>query len=264
MADQWHTIRDGTPVLDQPTVHRIGLADLREALARGWDDFKAKPSHYLFLGLIYPLMMVIVLRLTLGQGLLQLAFPFVSGCALIGPFVAIGLYEMSRRREQGLEVSWRHAFDVFHSPAIRSIAVLGLVLVGLFALWLWTALGIYESSFGAAAPASVGAFAERLFTTPEGWRLIIVGNVVGAGFAVAALAISVVSFPLLVDRHVGVGTAVLTSISAVIANPVPMLAWGAIVAAFLLVGAIPLFVGLAVTVPVLGHATWHLYRRVVA
>lgn len=258
--DSTHAAR---PYAGQLAVRRIGLADLRIALARGWEDFNAKPSHYAFLGLIYPILMAGVLRLTLDQGLLQLAFPFVAGCALIGPFVAVGLYEMSWRRERGLEVSWRHAFEVLRSRAIKSIAVLGLVMMAWFALWLWIAMGIYADTLGPGAPASVGAFAERLFTTAEGWELIVVGNAVGALFAVVALAISVISFPLLVDRNVGVTAAVATSIGAVIANPLPMLAWGLIVAALLLLGAIPLFVGLAVTMPVLGHATWHLYRRVV-
>jgi len=263
MTEQWDSSHSASRYLGQIAVRRIGLDDLRVALARGWDDFNARPTHYAFLGLIYPILMIVVLRLTLDQGLLQLAYPFVAGCALLGSFVAVGLYEMSRRREQGLEVSWRNAFDVLRSPALKSILSLGVVMVAWFALWLWIAMGIYVDSMGPGAPASMGAFAERLFTTAEGWRLIAVGNVVGALFAVVGLALSVVSFPLLIDRHVGVMSAVATSVAAVVANPVPMIVWGLIVAGMLLLGAIPLLVGLAVVIPVLGHATWHLYRRVV-
>ncbi len=264
MANQWDSTRSTPSYLGQIAVRRIGLDDLRVALARGWDDFSAKPTHYAFLGLIYPILMIVVLRLTLDQGLLQLAFPFVAGCALLGSFVAVGLYEMSRRREQGQAISWRNAFDVLRSSSIWSILLLGAVMVAWFALWLWAAMGIYVDTLGPSTPGSLGGFVERLFTTAEGWQLILIGNVVGALFAVVALALSVVSFPLLVDRNVGAMTAVATSVAAVVANPVPMVTWGAIVAGLLLLGAIPMFVGLAVVIPVLGHATWHLYRRVVA
>lgn len=244
-------------------VRRITPTDLKEALAKGFEDFWAMPSHLVFLGLIYPIVGVCLAALTFSSNALPLLYPLASGFALVGPFAAIGLYAISRRREQGLPVSWQDAFDVLRSPSIPSIAGLGFILLVIFLAWLTTARLLYESLFGYAAPASYGQFLGQVLNTPEGIRLIVLGNAIGFVFAVVVLSISVISFPLLLDRDVGVAVAVYTSVKAVAMNPLTMALWGLIVAAALLIGSIPLFVGLAIVMPVLGHATWHLYRRVV-
>lgn len=253
---------DASPA--RPMVRKIGAADLRDALAKGLDDFRAMPSHLMFLGLIYPVVCLILGRLTFGYDVLPLVFPLLAGVTLIGPFAAIGLYELSRRRELGLAVSWGHAFGVLRSPCIRAIVTLGVVLTAIFFAWLAAARAIYELTFGSAAPASIAAFIRQVFTTPSGWALIVVGNGIGFLFAVVVLTISVVSFPLLLDRDIGVVTAVQTSARAVLKNPKTMAMWGLIVAGALTIGCLPLFVGLAIVMPVLGHSTWHLYRKVVA
>lgn len=250
---------DHAPII----IRRIGAEDLRQALAQGFDDFTRQPSHLIFLGLIYPVMGLLLGRAAMGAEVVMLLFPIMAGFALVGPFAAIGIYEISRRRELGLDTSWRHAFDVLRSPARGGILLLGLILMVLFVGWLAAAMAIYRWAFGEAVPAGIGAFVSDVLTTPAGWRLIVVGNAVGFLFALAALLVSVISFPMLLDRHVGLLTAIGASIRAVMANPVPMALWGLIVAGLLAVGSIPLFVGLAVVVPVLGHATWHLYRKVV-
>ena len=247
----------------QPIVRTIGTADLRHALARGLADFNAMPTHLFFLCLIYPVVTFIIARTYAGYEMLPLVFPLLAGYTLIGPLVATGMYELSRRREQGLDISRGHAFDVFRSPSIRAIATLGLVLLAIYFAWLGAALAIYMLNFGSAAPTSIAGFAHQVFTTSSGWALIIVGCGVGFLFAVAVLTISVVSFPMLLDRDVGVMTAVQTSVRAVLANPMTMAIWGLIVAGTLLIGSLPLFAGLAVVLPVLGHSTWHLYRKVV-
>lgn len=243
-------------------VRKIARADLWEALRRGRDDFLHKPSHIVFLVVIYPIVALLLSRLTFGYGMLPILFPLVAGFALLGPLAAIGLYELSRRREQNLEVSWQHALGVLRSPAIRGIVALGVVLAAIFLLWLVVAWAIFEATLG-TAPASIGGFLSAVLGTAEGWSMILVGNAVGLLFASLVLSISWVAFPLMIDRHVDALTAVETSLRAAAKNPIPAVSWGIIVLAGLAVGSIPLFVGLAVTLPILGHATWHLYRKVV-
>ena len=256
-----HVIAGETPV--HLAVRKIGLKDLKDALARGIDDFLVMPSHAVLLCLIYPLVALLLARLTMGYDVLPLFFPLAAGFALIGPLAAVGFYELSRQREQGRNVSWRDAFDVFHSPSFGAIVALGVMLLIIFFVWLAVAQAIYVATFGYAPAASIPDFVTQILTTSAGWTLIVVGNGVGFLFALLAFTISVVSFPLLVDRHVGAAPAVITSVRAVLANPVTMVAWGLIVAALLVIGSLPFFFGLTVVLPVLGHATWHLYRKVV-
>ena len=246
-----------------PVVRKIGARDLADALHEGFADFWAMPSHVVFISLIYPLVGIVIGRLVFGYDVLPLLFPLMAGFALVGPFAALGLYEMSRRREQGLDTSWKHAFDVFRSPSFGAIAALGVLLLIIFFVWIAVADAIYVAAFGYAPAASMPDFLHAVFTTPAGWTLIVVGNLVGFCFALLVLVISVVSFPLLLDRNVGPATAVLTSVRAVAINPGPMALWGLIVAGLLVIGSLPFFIGLAVIMPVLGHSTWHLYRKVV-
>ena len=247
----------------QPVVRKISLADLRDVLAKGIDDFKAMPTHAMFLCIIYPIVGVLLARLTFGYSILPLLYPLVAGFALVGPVAALGLYELSRRREAGLDTSAAHAFDVLESSSIGAITALGLLLLTVFVIWVALANALYVATFGYASPASVESFVHDLFTTRAGWTLIVVGNGVGLLFAILVLTIGAISFPLLLDRDVGAAVALLTSIRAVIRNPLTMAAWGLIVGSLLLIGSIPFFLGLTVVVPVLGHATWHLYRKLV-
>jgi uncharacterized membrane protein len=247
----------------QPVIRTIGFADLRDALAKGVDDFYAVPTHAMFLCIIYPIVGFVLARLIFGYSILPMLYPLASGFALIGPVAALGLYELSRRREAGLEASATRALDVLESSSIGAITALALLLLTIFVIWVALAKAIYIGNFGYAAPESIGTFFSDVVTTRAGWNLIIVGNGVGLLFAILVLTISVVSFPLLLDRDVGAAVALLTSARAVLRNPVTMMLWGLIVAALLIIGSVPLFFGLTVVMPVLGHATWHLYRKVV-
>jgi len=240
----------------RPVILRLTGSDLFQALARGFDDFSAMPSHAVFLCVIYPLLGLSLIAMTLGYSM-PLAFPLAAGFALLGPLAAIGLYELSRRREAGLDCSAAHALDVLHSRSLAAIMALGLLLMAIFLIWLAVAEAIYVSNFGYAAPVSIRQFVDQVFNTPAGWHLIIVGSGVGFLFAVLTLTISAVSFPLLLDRDVGAAVALLTSIRVVTANPVTMALWGLIVAILLVIGTVPFFLGLTVVIPVLGHATWH-------
>lgn len=247
----------------QPVVHNIGATDLLDALAKGINDFKAMPTHLVQFCWIYPVVILVGARTYAGYDVLPLAFPLLAGYTLIGPLVATGMYELSRRREMGMDISRWHAFEVVRSPSIRSIALLGILLMVIYFAWLFAARGIYQLYFGPEAPASILAFISQTFNTAAGWGLIIVGCSVGFVFAAVVFTLSVVSFPMLLDRDVGLMTAVETSIRAVLKNPFTMAMWGLIVAVTLLLGSIPFFVGLAIVLPVLGHATWHLYRKTV-
>jgi uncharacterized membrane protein len=247
-----------------PEVRPIALSDLGDALARGIDDFAALRSDVVFLCVVYPLAGLVLARLVFGYGLLPLLFPLASGFALIGPVAAVGLYQMSRRREAGAGIGWADALGIFRAPSFGSILLFGLLLMAIFLVWLSVAIGIYDLTLGPEQPASLAAFAHDVLTTDAGWTLIAVGIGVGFLFAVVVLAISVVSVPLLLDRDVGLAAAIGTSLRAVRASPGPMAVWGLIIATGLVIGTIPLFLGLIIVMPVLGHATWHLYRRVVA
>jgi uncharacterized membrane protein len=247
-----------------PALQRIRTAELRDVIRKGLADYGAYRTDVIALCVFYPVVGLLLARAVYGHAMLPLLFPLASGFALIGPFAALGLYEMSRERERGNKATWANAFAVLKAPGIGPIMILGLGLVLLFLVWLAVAWFIYALTLGPTLPASAGSFIHDLFTTGPGWALIIIGCGVGFLFALFAMSISVVSFPLLLDKDVGLDTAVKTSIRAVRMNPGPMAAWGLIVAGGLVLGSIPLFLGLIVVMPVLGHATWHLYRKLVA
>lgn len=245
----------------RPVIRHITPSDLRDALSRGIDDFMAMPSHAVFLCVIYPVLGIFLIAMTLDNSWLPLAFPIAAGFALIGPLAAIGLYELSRRREAGVDSTSTHAFDVAYSPSLPAIIALGVILMTIFLVWLAVAEAIYVANFGYGAPGDLQQFAHNVLFTADGWRMIVIGTFVGFLFAVVVLSIGAISFPMLLDRDVGAAVAVATSIRVIAANPGTMALWGFIVAALLVIGSIPFFVGLTVVMPVLGHATWHLYRK---
>lgn len=253
-----------SPDTPMPEVRRLQLGDLGEALRRGFDDFAALRSDVIFICLLYPVIGACLAYVAFNHDLLPLLFPLVSGFALIGPLAAVGLYEMSRKRESGGEAHWSDAFAVLRSPSLAPIMAMGVILLGLFIGWMIAADTVHAWTLGPEQHGSPSAFLGDVFLTGPGWAMIVLGVGVGFVFAAVVLAISMVSFPLLVDRNVGVPVAVVTSVRVVLANPVPAAAWGLIVAAGLGLGIVPMFLGLIVVLPVLGHATWHLYRRAVA
>jgi uncharacterized membrane protein len=262
-----HPAREDT--LSHIPVRKISFEDVKWALRQGWEDFLSLRGDLLFVGILYPFVGFIAILVALNQSLLPLIFPLAAGISLLGPLVAAGFYELARRRELGQDIRWRHFFDVFTGPAAGPLIALGLVLAGLFVLWLAAAMSIYQIFFvdanlGFRSPGALGTFLNTLLTTSYGWGLIIVGNLVGLGFAIVTLMISAVSFPMAVDQpELGAATTIETSIRAFVRNPLQMIGWGLIVGVLLVIGSIPLFVGLAVVLPVLGYATWHLYTRVV-
>jgi uncharacterized membrane protein len=247
-----------------PVVKKITTRDLFDALREGAADVGALRDDILFIGLIYPLAGLLLAALAANADLLPMVFPLASGFALLGPVAAIGLYELSRRRELGDHVTWLDAFGVLKSPALPSILGLGAILLALFFVWLGVAWEIYLATLGGAAPQSLAGFEQSVFTTGGGWTMIATGIGVGFLFAAVAFAISAVSFPLLLDRDVTVRAAVGASFRVVRENFGVMVLWGVIVAGALVLGSLPLLVGLIFVVPMLGHATWRLYRKLIA
>lgn len=243
-------------------VRTIGGADLKAALREGLADFREKRGDLFVVGMIYPIIGFGAAVASLGGPFIPLFFPILAGVAMLGPVAALGFYELARRREEGLDSTWRHFFDVTRRPGFDSIlAVTGLLLV-LFLAWVVAAWILYAAFLG-APPETPGDFLRALFTTGRGWGLILVGNLVGIVFAWIVLLLSVVSLPMLVDRDVGARAAIATSLRAVGANRGLMARWGLTVAGLLVLGAIPAFIGLAFVLPWLGYATWHLYTRLV-
>ena len=246
-----------------PRLRKIEMHHLAEALRQGFNDFVACRDDVIYLCAIYPLAGLVLGHLMFGYALLPLIVPLASGFALVGPMAAIGLYHLSHRREQGLSVKWSDAFGVLPPPGIGAILALGLMLLVLLRVWLLAAQTVYDSTLGPLPPESLTRFAHDVFQTRAGWEMMIIGNGIGFLFALVAASVGVIAFPLLVDRAVPLGLAIRTSLRAIASNPVPMAAWGLIVAVGLVLGSIPLLLGLIVVMPVLGHATWHLYRKLV-
>jgi uncharacterized membrane protein len=247
-----------------PAVRRITTDDVWLSLREGFADFEAYRSDVIFLCATYAVIGLVLARLALGTDFLPLLFPLASGFAIIGPLAAVGLYEMSRLREEGHEVSWVNAFDVLKAPELGAITVLGLALIAVFLAWLGAAWAIMALTLGTNPSTDLAPFLSAVFFTGPGIAMIVAGMAVGFCFALFAMMLSVVSFPLLVDRDVGLDTAIKTSFRAVLDNPKPMALWGALVAGILALGSAFAFVGLMVSVPVLAHATWHLYKKLVA
>ncbi|HKI13954.1 MAG TPA: DUF2189 domain-containing protein [Roseiarcus sp.] len=263
MTSAFHVYFGPEALAAPPKVRNIAPHDCLAALAEGFDDFFAMPTYPAFVGLFYAVAGIALVGMSSLRNALHLVFPLAAGFALIGPFVAIGLYEMSRRRDRGLAVTWRDSFAVLRSPALPSILAFGLLLLAIFAAWIFATELLYGWLYGPKPPTAALPFLQDVLTTDRGWTLIVVGGLVGFCFAALALGISVVSFPLMLDRDVGLVPALDASLRLTRANPLAVALWGLIVAAGLVIGSLPLFFGLAVVMPVLGHATWRFYRKAI-
>jgi uncharacterized membrane protein len=258
-----NTVVRGSAQAQQIPIRTITNDDLRHALREGLDDFLAMRGDILIAGLVYTFIGIAAVVMTTNKPLMPYFFPVVAGVGLLGPVAAVGFYELARRREEGHQSNWSHFFDVIKRPAADDMGVVAGLLLVIFLGWLAAAGALYAMLFGFWTPASIGDFLTTIFTTVNGWALIILGAVVGAAFGWLVLALSVASMPLMVDCDVSSSEAVSASWRAANANKALMLRWGLIVTGLLILGSAPLFVGLAFVLPWLGYSTWHLYTRLV-
>jgi uncharacterized membrane protein len=246
-----------------PVVRRVTAVDIAEALSAGLRDFQALPFYGLAFGALYAAGGIAILLCLTAFGLVYLAYPLAAGFALIGPFVAIGLYELSRRRESGQEISLRGIWATVRSRS--EIGWMAFVTLFVFVIWMYQVRLMIALLLGLNASfSSLQQFIAVVLTTNEGLMFLVIGNAVGAALSLILFSLTVVSFPLLLDRDVDFVTAMVTSVRSVVTSPVPMIGWAAVIVVLLIVSIMPYFLGLLVTLPVLGHATWHLYRRIVA
>jgi uncharacterized membrane protein len=244
-------------------VRTINDEDLKASLRQGLADFSDMRGDILLGGLIYTLVGIAAVVMTTNGPLMPYFVPVVAGVGLLGPIAAVGFYELARRRENGHHSNWSHFFDVIKRPAADDMGVVAGLLLLIFFVWLLAAGALYAALFGWATPTSVPQFLAMVFTTPRGWALIVAGAVVGAAFGWVVLALSVASLPMLVDCDVSAADAVSASWRAAHQNKAELFRWGLVVTALLILGSIPLFVGLAFVLPWLGYATWHLYTRLI-
>jgi uncharacterized membrane protein len=251
-------------ILPDPIIRRIRWADIVEALAKGIRDFAAAPQYGLFFGAVYALGGIAIFASLFWLDLTYLAYPMAAGFALLGPFVATGLYEVSRRREMGQPLSFGVVFTSVWRARQREMSWMAFVTLFLFIIWLYQVRLLIALFLGMRSFATLGEFLDVLLTTPEGWAFLAVGHVVGAVLAALAFSVTIVSFPLLLERDRDFITAIITSVRAVAFNPVVMLGWAACVVVLMIAAIAPLFLGLVVVLPVLGHTTWHIYRRAIA
>lgn len=247
----------------QIPVRKISNKDVSAALRQGLDDFLAMRGDILFVGLLYPLIGIAAAVLTTNGPLMPFFFPVVAGVGLLGPVAAVGFYELARRREDGRESGWQHFLDVRRRPAVDDMGIVAGLLLAIFSLWLLAAGALYVAFFGWETPTSIAGFLSDVFGTARGWGLILSGLAVGAIFGWIVLAVSIASLPMLVDCNLNAAQAVSASWRAAHANKSELIRWGLIVVGLLVLGSIPLFIGLAFVLPWLGYATWHLYTRLI-
>ncbi|WP_050527329.1 DUF2189 domain-containing protein [Pseudorhodobacter aquimaris] len=247
----------------KPEVLILEAADLRASLAAGWQDFRAAPVFGLFFAAVYVAGGWLILYALTATGQVWWTLPAAAGFPILGPFIACGLYEVSRRLETGEPLNWRAILGVIFRQKDRQIPSMAAVVVVFFLFWNFLAHMIFALFLGLQAMTNISTSLD-VFLTVNGLMMLGVGTIVGAVFAGVLFSLTVVSLPLLLDREVDFVTAMITSVSVVLNNPLLMLVWGAMIALMIFVGMALGFFGLFIVLPVLGHATWHLYRRALA
>lgn len=232
-------------------------------LKKGWQDCLKNPGVSFTYGVLAVLTGYIITWGLFAFEAAYLVLPFVAGFLIVGPILAVGLYEASRRSEEGESTTLRQALTAFQRNTSQ-IALMGVALLLLMIFWARVAAVLFFLYFGLEPPDFSNLFVAT-FLSADSWPFLVIGSAIGAGFALFAFSISVISIPMLLDRRSSnVIEAIATSVRAVQANFKPLLLWAALIVVFTLAGLVTLYIGLIVTLPLIGHATWHAYRDIVA
>jgi len=254
----------GKPVhRPDPVVRKITKDDVVEALAAGLRDFKAAPVYGLSIGAFFAIGGILVISTAAALGMSYLSYPLAAGFVLMGPFAAVGLYEISRRLQNGETVNWSGIFSTIWAQKGRELSWMAFVVLFIQIMWMYQVRLLLALFLGFQSFASFAEFINTIVGTPEGLMFLAVGHAVGAILSLILFSLTVVSFPLLMEQDRDFITAMITSVKAVATSPGPMIGWALVVTITLVVSIIPGFIGLVVTLPILGHATWHLYKKCV-
>ena len=248
---------------DRPEVMHVELSDLRASVKAGWQDFLDAPQYGLLFACIYVIGGWLIYFAVTGAGQLWWTLPAAAGFPILGPFIACGLYDVSRRLEAGLPMDMHQTMLVIFRQKDRQIPSMAAVIVVFFLFWNFLSHMIFALFLGNAVMTNVSS-SLAVFLSPAGLTMLVVGTAVGAVFSTLLFCLTVVSLPMLLEREVDFVTAMLTSFAVVMESPVVMLGWGAFIAVALFAAMVPGFLGLLIVLPILGHASWHLYRRAVS
>ncbi len=245
-----------------PEVAKLSTSDLLAVLAAGWRDFRAAPQYGLAVAGTYVLGGWLILALLFVFELYYLAYPVAMGFALIAPFASVGFYSASDLMERGQPLSWGAVTAAIRNSVNRDLRWMALITGFTFFMWVDYAAILFLSMMGFENLS--WDIIDEIFTTPQGWTFLVVGNLTGAVIAAIIFSISVVTYPMLFDRDVDFVTAITTSVRLVMKNPLTMLIWCAFIGVVTALALVPGFLGLLITLPLIGHASWHLYRSAVA
>lgn len=244
-------------------VNVMTFGDLRAALSQGFADFKKAPAFGLFFAAFYVLGGLLIVQSLFVWNQSWMIYPVMIGFPLIGPFAAVGLYEVSRRLAKGEPLDWPQILNVLRVQSGKEMAWMAFVILFFFWIWMYQVRLLVAIILGRMSFSTMGGLADVVFYTSEGWTFLAIGHVVGAVLALGLFSITVVSIPMLLERNVDFISAMITSVKAVLASPLVMLTWGVIVTLTLIAAMVPAFLGLFIALPVLGHTTWHIYKRAV-
>lgn len=247
----------------RPVIRSVNAGDISAALNAGWADFLAAPRYGLFFGGFYVLGGIFIFLCLVVFDMRWMIFPVAIGFPLAGPFAAAGLYEVSRRLERGQPLVWREILSVVVKQQRREFGWMAFTTLFIFWVWMYQVRLLLAVFLGSQSFSTLEGFAGLIISTNAGVSFIMVGSLIGLVLALVLFSVSVISMPLLLDRDVDFVTAMITSVATVFRNPVPMLGWGILITAVVIISMVPAFLGLLVTFPVLGHATWHFYKRAI-